>query len=408
MAFSNQEKLNNSDKLPLQLVGTANEAPGTKWAYNEEVGLSFITVPSKIWAEFENIPGAATPALADAAVTANPTLLEKRSVHLTLDPTSNNRAWTARETYGDLNTAIYGDWIQPSLIRDGGSPSPGYAIRLYNGDPGAGGTELPTTYLSGLGGAPSWQWNYSMGVLVVSTDQRSAYGAMDLWVVGYRYIGPTGTGSSSSSIYTYNFTNETTLNVPHGYNSRQLLLKIRDDGTNDYDITGLADKIVYTDLNSVDITFPTAASGTVVVGYYEQDVFEQRHADSILQVNQHTFNKNHCWSIYDVSSFDDLRYMPFYYQYVDAEQDMVEWTVTAEQQSVIVSGFTKKRITVFPSALTTWTFQHNFNSKNVFIACHDIVTGIDFTSMAHSIQYNSNDVTIIWATPQSGRLIVGL
>ena len=192
MPFSATERLNNADKLPAQIVGTANDVPGIKWWYSETIGLSLITDPAKIWNEFASIPGAQTPAVADANVLANPTLLEKITVHLTPDITSNNRAWMAREVYGNNNTPIYGNWIQPALIRNNGTFSPGYSIRLYNGDPAGAGVELPTTYLPGANGAPSWQWNYSMGVLVVSTDEAASYGALDLWVVGYRYIGPTG------------------------------------------------------------------------------------------------------------------------------------------------------------------------------------------------------------------------
>jgi len=409
MAFSNTEKINNSDKLPLQIVGTANDVPGTLWSYNEAHGLSFITDPAKIWTEFSNIPGASTPAIADANVAANPTLLEKRSVHLSPEPTSNNRAWTAREVYADLNTPIYGSWVQPSLIRDGGSPSPGYSIRLFDGDPGAGGTELPTTYLSGAGGAPSWQWNYSMGVLVVSTDQSAAYAALDLWVEGYRYIGPTGGGGAvTSTLYLYAFTNQTAITVPHNLNSRRVLLKIRDDGTNDFDITGLANTIVYTDENNVDITFASPTSGVVVVGLYDSDIFEQDHASGLTHSHQHAFNKNHPWSLYDTTSFADLRFAPNAYQFLDAEYDITPWMVTKAPAAVLVSGMPKKKATVFDTPASTWVFNHKFASKDVFVVIQDAVTGMDLTNMANTIQYNDDDVTITWATPQAGRLIVGV
>jgi len=408
MAFSNQEKINDSSKLPLQIVGTANDAPGPKFYYNEAVGLSYITDPAKIWAEFASIPGADVPATADANVLANPTLLEYRAVRMTLDVTSNNRAWFARETYGDHSTPIYGSWVQPSLIRDSGAPSFGYAIRLYNGDPSGAGVELPTTYLSGAGGAPSWQINYSMGVLVVSTDQSAAYGAMDLWITGYRYIGPTGgSGTTTTNIFTFPFTNETAITVPHNMNSRSVLLKIRDDETNDFDITGMASTIVYTDVNNIDITFSSATSGTVVVGYYEQDVFEQEHSTALAHSHQHAFNKNHPWTLFDSVTFDDLRFVPNNYQFMDAEQDLTPWMTTAAPVAVLVAGMPKKRITAFDSSLT-WTFTHNFASKNAFIVCQTAVTGIDITSMAHSIKYNTDSVVVTWAAPQSGRLIVGL
>jgi hypothetical protein len=79
--------------------------------------------------------------------------------------------------------------------------SAGYIVRLYNGDPSSGGTEISTTYLGGTFGEPSWEWNYSMGLLLISTDQSSAFysyhSTNGLFVVGYRYIGATGGGASS-------------------------------------------------------------------------------------------------------------------------------------------------------------------------------------------------------------------
>lgn len=409
MPFSNQEKINNSDKLPSQIVGTANDAPGTKWWYNEALGLLFITDPEKIWMEFSSIPGAATPALADVAVTANPTLLEKRAVHLTLDPTSNNRSWTARETYGDLTTDIYGNWVQPSLIRDSGDPSYGYSIRLYNGVPGGGGVELPTSYLSGAGGAPSWQWNYAMGVLVVSTDQSAAYVALDLWVEGYRYIGPTGSGGGAiceETRYVQSFTNQTAVTVPHNLSSRNLLVKIRDDGTDDFDITGLASSIVYTHSNAIDITFPSSTSGTVVVGYFDHEVFQRTFTFALSNTHRHAFNKNHIWSIYDNNTYDDLRYAPHSYQFVDSDYDSTVWVTNQEITSTLVDGLCQKKITEFDSS-STWTFEHNLASKDYFVVCQDSITGVDITSMANTIQYNEDTVVVNWASPQAGRIIVG-
>ncbi len=202
MAFSNEEKISNADKISLQITGTANAPAGQKYWYNENFPLSFVTPPGKLWNDFDSIPGAGTPAVADVNVAANPLILEARAVRLTVDITSNNRAYLARTTYNDNSTPILDNWIQPSLIRNNGEMSPGYGIRLWNGDPNSGGTELSTTYLPGTGGAPSWQFSYSVGIIVVSTDQATAYGAIasgaGLWISGYRYIGSTG-GSGSGS-----------------------------------------------------------------------------------------------------------------------------------------------------------------------------------------------------------------
>ena len=196
MAFSDQEKIANSDKLALQITGTANAPAGEKFWFNENFAWAPVTPPSKLWNAFDSIPGAGTPAIADVNVTANPLILETRAIRLTVDITSNNRAFLARTTYNNNTTPILDNWIQPSLIRNNGELSPGYGIRLWDGDPSGGGTELSTTYLPGAGGAPSWQFSYSAGIIVVSTDQAAAYGAIasgaGLWISGYRYIGDTG------------------------------------------------------------------------------------------------------------------------------------------------------------------------------------------------------------------------
>jgi len=201
MPFSDEEIRVKSDKLSLQISGGADQAPGKKFWYNEEHPWSPIVVPDNIWSDFATIPPATTPAQADANAIANPTIIERLETRLTNNPTSNNRQYEARQTYGDRTSDIYVNWIQPALVRDSGAPSNGYIIRLYNGDPSGGGVELPTTWNGGPDGAPSWEWNYSTGVLKVSTDQSANYGAIDagagLWVQGFRYIGPTGGGAST-------------------------------------------------------------------------------------------------------------------------------------------------------------------------------------------------------------------
>jgi len=196
MPFTSGEIQQKADKLSLQISGGADAAPGPQFWYNEQHAWGPIIKPDNLWNDYGLIPGAATPAIADANVIANPLILEKRKVRLTLNPTTNNRQFEARGTYGDRSTAIFENWVQPSMIRDSGGPSPGYIIRLYNGDPGAGGVEILTTQYGGASGEPAWEWNYSTGLLKVSTDQSATfagiYAGAGLWVEGYRYIGATG------------------------------------------------------------------------------------------------------------------------------------------------------------------------------------------------------------------------
>lgn len=193
MAFNSTEKINQSVKLAQQILDGANDSPGAKWWYNAQRAWEPYARPN--WVEKDNIPGADNPTEADAAVVANPTILEKLTIRLTLDITSNNRQYECRDTYGDITSSTIEDWIQPSLIRKYGAASNGYIVRLYHGDPESGGVEISTTYNSGTGGEPCWWFAYAPGILLISTDQastfKSFYDTNGLYVVGYRYIGLT-------------------------------------------------------------------------------------------------------------------------------------------------------------------------------------------------------------------------
>ena len=205
MSFSNTEKINAAGKLTLAITGTSDDSPGRKYWYNESMPWSPIIDPKGIWALFDSIPGAATPVVAAANAVANPTIIEDRTIRLTLDLTSNNRAYFARSTYNDHTSDMLINWIQPSLIRTGGSASAGYIIRLYHGDPAGAGVEITTAYLA-TAGDPTWSFSYSAGIIKISTDQSAAYRTFydtnGLWIQGFRYIGTTATtalGSMGSS-----------------------------------------------------------------------------------------------------------------------------------------------------------------------------------------------------------------
>jgi hypothetical protein len=197
MSFSTTEKINNANKLALQLVGTANESPGLKEWYNEQYGFSFITKPTTIWNSFSSIPAATTYDEAVINAAANPTIIEQITCRLTLDITSNGRTYVARQTYGDHTSNQLENWILPSLIRDNGSPSNGYMVRLSAGSDLI--NELTTGYLSDANGV-SWVFNFPSGILTVSTDTASnylnLYNTVGIYVHGFRYIGSTGGASS--------------------------------------------------------------------------------------------------------------------------------------------------------------------------------------------------------------------
>jgi hypothetical protein len=203
MPFSDTERLRLSEKLFYQITGTANASPGEQFWYNETLEWAPITPPVRLWNDFSTIPGALTPTAADAAVAANPTIMEKRKVRLTLRLESNERAYLARATYGDHTSVMRDNGIQPQLIQTAGGPSSGYIARLYHGDPDAAGVEITTTQHGGGDGSPAWAFSYATGVILISTDQRSTfksyYDTNGLWLVWYRYIGDTGGGGGAGT-----------------------------------------------------------------------------------------------------------------------------------------------------------------------------------------------------------------
>lgn len=227
MPFSDQEKLANADKLALQIVGTANSDPGQQYWYNECFGWAPVVPNNKLWEKFNSIPGATNPTEADAAVAANPTILEKKKIRLTLRLESTNRAYLARTTYGDNTSPLLENGVQPALIQINGGASNGYIARLYHGDPDTGGSEITTTQHGGTGGSPAWQFNYSAGILLVSTDQRdtfkSYYDADGLWLVWYRYIGPYMTSGSGVNPTHYPFSDSSQIDVTHNFGYRPIV-----------------------------------------------------------------------------------------------------------------------------------------------------------------------------------------
>jgi len=199
--FSQDEKLAISEKIALQITSTTSD----KFWYNELFPSLPLVNPKNILTEMDTIPGASSLAQAQANVIAHPTILEEITVHLTVDLTSNYCAFILTDTFGDMSTRIQNS-ISPALIETSGSPSYGYSVRLYDGDPDSGGVELTTGFMAGGDGSPSWSFSYSMGVLFVSQDVASTFQTMydnnGLYVRVFHYIGETGGGGGGSSSLT--------------------------------------------------------------------------------------------------------------------------------------------------------------------------------------------------------------
>ncbi len=195
--FQNQEKINSNFKNWFGVLGTDNIGTGAKYYFNENYPHYLSTLATGVWVQSDDIPVAANQADADAAVIANPTILETRTVRLTLDNTSDSHAYEARSSYGDRTSTLYGQWVMPHLVYNAtsGTASWGYSVRLYHGNPSSGGVRIYSTSFMGTDNEVSWGWSYTDGVLLVSElakeDFLSYYNTNGLWIVGYRYLGET-------------------------------------------------------------------------------------------------------------------------------------------------------------------------------------------------------------------------
>ena len=85
---------------------------------------------------------------------------------------------------------MLGDWIDTAF-------GPDYIVEVYRGDPNSGGVKLSA---AGSGSNDTWFFDYSSGVLNFNgTVVPAGVTASNIYLVGYRYIGPKGIGDSQIS-----------------------------------------------------------------------------------------------------------------------------------------------------------------------------------------------------------------
>lgn len=201
MAFTLQEIAHISQKYKLGIMGTSNIPAAIKYFYNENFPAYAALPGDKIY--IDAIPGAKTYPQAVANASLYPLILQQTKIRLTLDTTSNDRAYEARQVFGNRTTPTIGDWIYPQFVQIDGGASAGYGIAIYIGDPDLGGTKIAETYGQSVD-MVGWNFEYSMGVVVCSTAEaaqfRAWYDASGLWARGFRYI---GNKSSSTGIIPY-------------------------------------------------------------------------------------------------------------------------------------------------------------------------------------------------------------
>ena len=112
-------------------------------------------------------------------------------LQLTPDNTvADNRTFLCRSVQGDNTSPMLGDWIDTAF-------GPDYIVEVYKGDPNSGGVKLSA---AGSGSNDTWFFDYSSGVLNFNgTVVPAGVTASNIYLVGYRYIGPKGIGDSQIS-----------------------------------------------------------------------------------------------------------------------------------------------------------------------------------------------------------------
>ncbi len=196
--LSQVEKINLAVKMVFGIQGTSNtdDAAGLRW-FEERNAFAPFLLNKQLY--MNEVPYAVNSAGADTNVTANPTILEKRDIKLSLINGTNNRAWAAYKTYNDPNSGVYDDWLLPQMFGQG------YALRLFqdNNSQTAPGTEIMTT-------TGAWVPSYKLGYVLLGTG----YTAVDLswkqplWARVYRYIGAKGITGATANVSlddAYNF-----------------------------------------------------------------------------------------------------------------------------------------------------------------------------------------------------------
>jgi hypothetical protein len=196
--FTSVERINAAFKQVFRILGSSNtdDAMGKRW-YEELYSSIGTILPRHVWSEASEISFCSSLLQARALAAAKPAVVEDRSqpattITLTLDMTSNGRLWVARDTPGDENSAILGDWIQPNDFPDAaGQPSNGFSCVLMDGT---------NTVITATEGA--WVPFYPLGAIILANGQAVGQGDLAAYVAPlkvavFRYVGLKGTGTTA-------------------------------------------------------------------------------------------------------------------------------------------------------------------------------------------------------------------
>ena len=184
------EKINITFKTIFGIQGLSNtdDTKGLQW-YEEQYGWRPFIVNDDIF--MQQVPHAATPAEADANEAANPSIIQKQDIKMSLVVGTNGRGWIALQVHDDFDSPVLADWLMPQLFGHG------YALRLFQDD-GTGtapGQEITTT-------EGAWIPSYKLGFIILGEDSSAAEmgWTAPLWVRVYRYVGLKGVGGASAGV----------------------------------------------------------------------------------------------------------------------------------------------------------------------------------------------------------------
>ena len=206
MSYTVQERINAVAKA--LMGGVLDSDPSAQW-YESTMPFSFVLNNNQVWSEGNTVK--ANPAANVAAARANcagplagivdDLSLAADAVRLTPVPGVNN-TFVALSVYGDFTSVHLDNFIKPQFApQASGTPSFGYAVRLFDGDPAGAGVEVMTTDgTTGVGPLKSvgWVFNYDNGLLLLSSD----FPVADPYVMGFRYIGLNPAAAATGNIST--------------------------------------------------------------------------------------------------------------------------------------------------------------------------------------------------------------
>jgi len=206
LSFTDAEEIKIASKA--LIAGVKDADPAKAW-YESVTPNAFVSAGGSVWTDPDlsvllanpavNITTAQTLAsvgnplediVQDLSVPAN-------SIRLTPVPGTAG-TYMALSTYGDFTSSRLNNWILPQFVPlANGLPSTGYTVRLFEGDPGSGGTEVfTTTGTTGTGANKkvAWFWDYATGILLLSSD----FSVANPYVMGFRYIGSTAINTTTN------------------------------------------------------------------------------------------------------------------------------------------------------------------------------------------------------------------